>query len=37
MKIERYIVWSKERFDLPPEFRRLWEEYFAYERAQATK
>lgn len=76
MKIERYIVWSKERLDLsdpwqrcwyikqvllhgrsediaaldwgeirqllpqldrPSEFRRLWEEYFAYERAQATK
>lgn len=76
MKVERYIVWSKERLDLsdpwqqrwlikqillhgrsediaaldweeirqllpqldlPPEFRRLWEEYFAYERAQAAK
>jgi hypothetical protein len=76
MKIERYIVWSKEKLDLsdpwqqrwfikqvllhgrsediaaldweeirqllskldlPAEFRRLWEEYFAYELAQATK
>lgn len=37
MEIERYIVSSKEQLDLPPEFRRLWEEYFTYERAQATK
>jgi len=37
MKIERYIVWSKEKLDLLSEFRRLWEGYFAYERAQATK
>ena len=76
MKVERYIVWSKERLDLsdpwqrrwyikqvllhgraediaaldweeirellpqldlPPEFRRLWEEYFADERTQARE
>jgi hypothetical protein len=76
LKVERYIVWSKERLDLsdpwqrrwfikqvllhgraedvaaldweevrqllpqldlPSEFRRLWEEYFADERAQARE
>ena len=76
MKVERYIVWSKEKLDLsdpwqrrwfikqvllhgraediaaldwkeirqllpqldlPLEFRRLWERYFADERAQAGK
>ena len=37
MKTERHIVWSKEKLDLPSEFRRLWEDYFAYERAQAAE